>query len=261
MMCPEIIADKPIEIDHHLHEFGSVEYHVQAFKKEFETYCKWPLIVEQSSLSDPQHAYLSISTPLLSQGDLLSYGLSHYSMEMVKAISLDVVEIVQPAKEGYQLTLRLNLSKIPRGKDSMKVISEISTVQATILSSQLKEMLWTVNSEDTFQGMCKPIKLVYHPRETFYVIKQELTDVGSSKKWAKVPPCCWAPIPPPELRGEPFEDLSTNGGFVTFGVKIFLVITLTISNGLLTFLTDKIVQKVHERFHTEKDEKAIGKFG
>ncbi|XP_006420322.2 actin-related protein 2/3 complex subunit 2B isoform X1 [Citrus clementina] len=219
-------ADKPIEIDHHLHEFGSVEYHVQ------------------SSLSDPQHAYLSISTPLLSQGDLLSYGLSHYSMEMVKAISLDVVEIVQPAKEGYQLTLRLNLSKIPRGKDSMKVISEISTVQATILSSQLKEMLWTVNSEDTFQGMCKPIKLVYHPRETFYVIKQplkiaavfpmrfkehsdviiataflqELTDVGSSKKWAKVPPCCWAPIPPPELRGEPFEDLSTNGGFVTFDI-------------------------------------------
>lgn len=54
----------------------------------------------------------------------------------------------------------------------MKVISEISTVQATILSSQLKEMLWTVNSEDTFQGMCKPIKLVYHPREPFYVIKQ-----------------------------------------------------------------------------------------
>lgn len=45
------------------------------------------------------------------------------------------------------------------------------------------------------------------------------------------------------------------------GVKIFLVITLTISNGILTFLTDKIVQKVHERFHTEKDEKAIGKFG
>lgn len=54
----------------------------------------------------------------------------------------------------------------------MKVISEISMVQATILSSQLKEMLWTVNSEDTFQGMCKPIKLVYHPREPFYVIKQ-----------------------------------------------------------------------------------------
>ncbi|KAJ4722780.1 Arp2/3 complex 34 kDa subunit [Melia azedarach] len=219
-------AEKPIEIDHHLHEFGSVEYHIQ------------------SSVSDPHHAYLSISTPLLTQGDLLSYGLSHYTMEMIKGISSDVVEIVQPAKEGYQLTLRLDLSKIPRSKDSMKLITKISTVQATILSSQLKEMLWNVNSEGTLHGMYKPIKLVYHLREPFYVIKQpqkitavfpmrfkehsdviiataffqELVDVGNSRKWAKVPQCCWAPIPPPELRGEPFEDLSTNGGFVTFDI-------------------------------------------
>lgn len=45
-------------------------------------------------------------------------------------------------------------------------------------------------------------------------------DVGSSKEWDKAPPCTWSPIPPPELRGEPFEDLSTNGGFVSFGTFI-----------------------------------------
>jgi hypothetical protein len=49
---------------------------------------------------------------------------------------------------------------------------------------------------------------------------QELMDVGSSEEWAKVPPCTWSPIPPPELRGEHFEDLSTNGGFVSFGILI-----------------------------------------
>ena len=43
-------------------------------------------------------------------------------------------------------------------------------------------------------------------------------DVGSSEAWAKAPPCTWSPIPPPELRGELFEDLSTNGGFVSFGI-------------------------------------------
>lgn len=43
-------------------------------------------------------------------------------------------------------------------------------------------------------------------------------DVGSCEKWRKVPPCCWSPIPPPELRGETFEDLSTNGGFVSFEI-------------------------------------------
>ncbi|XP_021290731.1 actin-related protein 2/3 complex subunit 2B isoform X2 [Herrania umbratica] len=220
-------AEKPIEVDHQLYEFGSVEYHIK------------------SSASDPQFTYLSISTPLLTQEVLLSYGLSPYTMQMVREISADVLEIVEPAKEGYQLTLRLDFSRIPRGIDSMKVITEVSSVQAVILSSQLKEMLQNVNSWDTSQGMYKPIKLVYHPREPFYVIRQpqkiiavfpmrfkeysdviiatsffqELMDVGSSEKWAKVPPCSWSPIPPPELRGEPFEELSTNGGFVSFEIS------------------------------------------
>ncbi|KAI5580440.1 hypothetical protein BDE02_08G154500 [Populus trichocarpa] len=200
-------AEKPVEIDHHLYEFGCVEYHVQ--------------------------------------GALLSCGLSSYTTQMVKQVCSDAVEIVEPAKEGYQLTLKLNLAKIPRGKDPYKVITQISSVQAVILCSQLKEMLRNVNSQDTSQGMNKPIKLVYHPREPFYVIRQpqkitavfpmrfkehsdviiataffqELMDVGSSEKWAKAPPCTWSPIPPPELRGEPLEDLSTNGGFVTFDIS------------------------------------------
>ncbi|KAJ6430253.1 hypothetical protein OIU84_021625 [Salix udensis] len=220
-------AEKPVEIDHHLYEFGSVEYHVQ------------------SSAADPQNNYLSISTPLLSQGAMPSYGLSSYSTQMVKQVCSDAVEIVEPAKEGYQLTLKINFAKIPRGKDYFKVITQISSVQAVILCSQLKEMLRNVNSQDTSQGKNKPIKLVYHPREPFYVIRQpqkitavfplrfkehsdviiataffqELMDVGSSEKWAKAPPCTWSPIPPPELRGEPLEDLSTNGGFVSFEIS------------------------------------------
>ncbi|CAL8990085.1 unnamed protein product [Prunus brigantina] len=219
--------NKSIEIDHHLYEFGSVEYHIQ------------------SSTSDAHYTYLSVSTPLLSQGVILPNGISHYTKQMVKGICPDVVEIMEPAKEGYQITLRLVLSKIPNGKDSMKVIADISAVQAVILSSQLKEMLMNVSSQDTFQGMYKTIKLVYHPREPFFIVRQpqkilavfpirfkdktdviiataffqELMDVGSSEKWAKAPPCCWSPIPPPELRGEPFEDLSTNGGFVSFDIS------------------------------------------
>ncbi|KAJ8530658.1 hypothetical protein K7X08_023539 [Anisodus acutangulus] len=107
-------------------------------------------------------------------------------------------------------------------------------------------MLMNVNSQDVAQGMYKPIKLVYHPREQFYVIKQsqkitavfpmlfkektdviiataffqELMDVANSKACAKAPHCIWSPIPPPELRGEAIEDLSTNGGFVSFGITL-----------------------------------------
>lgn len=49
---------------------------------------------------------------------------------------------------------------------------------------------------------------------------QELADLAS--KFPKAPRCEWSPIPPSELRGEPFEHLSTNGGFVSFGMSITL---------------------------------------
>ncbi|KVI00380.1 hypothetical protein Ccrd_021346, partial [Cynara cardunculus var. scolymus] len=94
-----------------------------------------------SYASEPHHAYLSISTPLLSTGSSISTGLPHYTIETVKRISQEVVEIVEPARLGYQLTLKLNFAKIPRKKDAVKIITEISSVQAVILSSQLREIL------------------------------------------------------------------------------------------------------------------------
>ncbi|XP_031097664.1 actin-related protein 2/3 complex subunit 2B [Ipomoea triloba] len=220
-------AETPIEIDHHLHEFGSVEYHIQ------------------HSASAPDYVYISLSTPILSLAFLLTSRLSRYTMEMVKGISPNVVDVVDPPNAGYQLTLRLDFTRIPKGKDSMKTITAISSVQAVILSSQLKEMLVNVNSQDVSQGMYKPIKLVYHPREPFYVIKspekitavfpmrfrdkidvviatsffQELMDAANTEACcAKAPHCTWSAIPPPELRGEAIEDLSTNGGFVSFDI-------------------------------------------
>lgn len=218
--------ERAIDADHHLHEFGSVEYYIQ------------------SLVSDPDHTYLSISTPILSQSFLVSTRLSRYTIQKVKAISAEVVEIVEPPKEGYQLTIRLNFARMPHGKESIKMITDIAAVQGVILSSQLEEMLMNVNSQDVAQGMYKPIKLVYHPREPFYVIKQpqkitavfpmrfkektdviiattffqELMDVANTKACAKAPHCIWSPIPPPELRGEAIEDLSTNGGFVSFDI-------------------------------------------
>ncbi|XP_010262423.1 PREDICTED: actin-related protein 2/3 complex subunit 2B isoform X2 [Nelumbo nucifera] len=201
-------AEIPREIDHHIYEFGSVKYHIQA------------------SASDPYHVYLSVSTPLLSQGTVAVDSLPHSTLETVKRFYSDIVEVIEPQRGGYQLTLRLNFDKLPHGKECIKVISNISSVQALILSSQLKEMLWNLGSQEISQGTYKPIKLVYHPREPFFVIRlpqkitavfpmrfrdstdviiataffQELMDAGCSEACAKAPPCTWSPIPPPELR-------------------------------------------------------------
>lgn len=43
-------------------------------------------------------------------------------------------------------------------------------------------------------------------------------DIGNSEAFSKAPQCTWTAIPPPELRGSLIEDLSTNGGFVSFGI-------------------------------------------
>ncbi|KAL8491086.1 hypothetical protein ACS0TY_022928 [Phlomoides rotata] len=221
----------PTEIDQHVYEFGSVHYHIR------------------HSSSDPVYTYLSISTPLLlSQGLPFSTHLPQHTLQMVNAICPRIMEAIAPQDEAaaaeYQLTLKLNLSRIPQGKASIKMISDISSVQAVILSCQLKEILRNVDSREIVHGMCKPIKLTYHPREPFFVIKQpskitavflmrfkekedviiataffqELMDVGSSEACKRAPHCIWSPIPPPELRGELIEDLSTNGGFVSFDI-------------------------------------------
>ncbi|XP_077250817.1 actin-related protein C2B isoform X2 [Tasmannia lanceolata] len=217
-------VEKPTDIDHHLYEFGSVQYHIRA------------------SASDPGRIYLSVSTPPLSPEVLLSNGLANSTSQTVKRVYSDIVEVIEPPREGFLLTLRFDFNKLPQAEeDRIKVITNISSLQAVILSSQLKEMLWDLGSQDTSHEMYRPIKLVYHPREPFFVIRmitaifpmrfkedsdvilataffQELVDAGCSAAMAKAPICTWSPIPPPELRGEHFNDLSTNGGFVSFDI-------------------------------------------
>ncbi|XP_073136102.1 actin-related protein 2/3 complex subunit 2B [Henckelia pumila] len=215
-------SERPLEIDHQMHEFGDVRYHIQC------------------SALDPFYMYLSISTPV----PQLSPELPKNTLEMVKGICPNVIEIIEPPREGYQLTLKLNFSRVPKSKASVRMITEISSVQALIMSSQLKEILRNADLHERSRGTYRPIKLVYHPREPFFVIKgvekittilpmhfkeetdaiiatsffQELMDAGHSGVCAKAPRCVWSPIPPPELRGEPIEDLSTSGGFVSFEI-------------------------------------------
>ncbi|XP_073053459.1 actin-related protein 2/3 complex subunit 2B [Primulina eburnea] len=215
-------SERPLEIDHQMHEFGDVRYHIQ------------------SAALDPFYMYLSISTPVLQ----LSPELPKHTLEMVKGICPNVIEIIEPQREGYQLTLKLNFGKILKSKASVRMITEISSVRAVILSSQLEEILRNADLHEGPRGMYQPIKLVYHPREPFFIIKglekittilpmhfkeetdaiiavsffQELMDAGNSGVCTKAPLCFWSPIPPPELRGEPIEDLSTSGGFVSFEI-------------------------------------------
>ncbi|GAB2237524.1 hypothetical protein Droror1_Dr00015426 [Drosera rotundifolia] len=91
-------AEKPMNIDHHLCEIGSVRYHIE------------------SSASDPQQIHLSMSIPSLSQGLVISKPGDRYIILKVKKICPGAVDILDSAKAGYQLTVEVNLAQIPQGK-------------------------------------------------------------------------------------------------------------------------------------------------
>ncbi|KAL0863864.1 hypothetical protein Bca101_042982 [Brassica carinata] len=222
-------AGKPIEIDQHFYEFGSIQYHIKC------------------SVLDSNFVYVSTSTLLETQGTEMLKDISSHTYEVIKNIAVGVIDIVHPPRLGFQLTLKLHLDNIPRGKEAIKTINKISEIQALILSNQLKEMLKRFNFQDDSQAMNnnnRPIRIVYHPSEPFYVFRQpekitavfpmnfkdnsdvviamsffqELVEVGSQKEMEKAPQCSWSPVPPFQLRGEPVQDLTTNAGFVSFDI-------------------------------------------
>ncbi|KAI4369715.1 hypothetical protein MLD38_018129 [Melastoma candidum] len=216
-------ATKPRAIDQRLYEFGAVEYHVQS-----------------SGTDRDRVVYLSMSALILSRDVTAARGPGSV-VQIVERICPDAIDIVKPPKEGYQLTLRLDFDRIPGGKDSLKIIGEISALRATILIHWLKDVLRNVK----YHGIISPIKLEHNPKEPFFIVGlpgkiscvfpmrfredtdivvaialfQGLTDLSSSEKWSRAPACTWSPIPPPELMGESLEDLSTNGGFVSFEIS------------------------------------------
>ncbi|PVH35580.1 hypothetical protein PAHAL_7G216800 [Panicum hallii] len=211
-------AERPMPVDHTFFEFGSIRYHVEA------------------SASDPENVYLSISTPSLShEAAPSSTGLPEATLQETRKAYHKFAEVVEPPREGYVLTLKLNFSGLARPKDRVKAINQVSLLQSVVLSSQLRDMLGSLGPFGT-------MKLVYSQREPFFVSNtaekihaifpmrfrddtdlaiatsffQELQDLGNS--FARAPRCSWSPIPPPELRGEHVDRLTTNGGFVSFGV-------------------------------------------
>lgn len=114
-----------------------------------------------------------------------------------------------------------------RFKENTDVIIATTFFQVKIAKQHKckKESLsWFSQEEMTFHLFCiHEIKFLLLFIKELYIFSQELVVVGSTGACAKAPHCIWSPIPPPELRGEPIEDLSTNGGFVSFGIKLLFI--------------------------------------
>jgi len=74
----------------------------------------------QYSVSDPNIVHVSTSTLLETQGAVTLKEISSYTYEVIKNIGVGVIDIVDPPRLGFQLTLGLNLDNIPRGKGKLQ---------------------------------------------------------------------------------------------------------------------------------------------
>jgi len=72
----------------------------------------------QASVSDPENVFLSISTPSLSHEATPSSsgGLPELTLQETRKTYGRFAEIVEPPREGYVLTLKLNFSGLTRQK-------------------------------------------------------------------------------------------------------------------------------------------------
>lgn len=133
--------EKGVDLDCHSVEFGDVRYHIQVILngKDFIY-----LILEfkdapfgnifgvdessggsQISMKKPQVMVLSVSLPIPPPEAIFHSGLPVGAIEAIKVAYGPIVQILDPPKDGYNLTMKLYLSKLPSDEGSASFLSKV----------------------------------------------------------------------------------------------------------------------------------------
>ncbi|KAJ7571030.1 hypothetical protein O6H91_01G145900 [Diphasiastrum complanatum] len=219
------VLEKPQELDFHLVEFDDVRYHIQAFLKE------------------PHFVTLSIALPPRPPETVFSGGLPFGAIEGVRATFGTAIQIVEPPEVGYNLTIKLDLTKLPEDEgDRLQLLSKISSLRAVVLGAPLREILKHLATKTVSPDADRLVSLMHRPKESCYLLPQpekvtvvfpmrfkdnndiilataflqEFMEAGRTAGLKNAPPCLWSPNPPMELKGAPTHAFEANSGFVTF---------------------------------------------
>ncbi|TYI49718.1 hypothetical protein E1A91_D12G054200v1 [Gossypium mustelinum] len=218
--------EKCIELDHHWVEFDDVRYHVQV------------------SMKNPHILLLSLSLPTPPLETVFVGGLPFGAIEAIKAAYGVIVQILDPPRDGFNLTLKLNLSKLPQDEDQRHtLLVKIASVREVVLGAPLRVILKHLASRTVAPDIDQFVALVHRPNESFFLVPQQaekvtvvfpmrfkdsidtvlatsfLQEFMESRRTAglsNAPPCLWSQTPPLELKGVTDDALSANAGFVTF---------------------------------------------
>ncbi|ONK55434.1 uncharacterized protein A4U43_UnF3400 [Asparagus officinalis] len=104
-------TEKGIDLDCQAVEFDDVRYHIQF------------------SMKKPDVALVSVSLPTPPPETVFIEGLPVGALEAVKVVYGALIQILDPPKDGYNLTMKLILSKLPADEGStssfLKVIMSL----------------------------------------------------------------------------------------------------------------------------------------
>lgn len=77
------------------------------------------------STKNPQHLLLSVSLPTPPPETVFIGGLPFGAIEAIKAAYGVLVQILDPPRDGFNLTLKLNLSKLPPDEGPTSYFSKV----------------------------------------------------------------------------------------------------------------------------------------
>ncbi|KAI4332114.1 hypothetical protein L6164_017050 [Bauhinia variegata] len=217
--------EKGVELDCQWVEFDDVRYHIQV------------------STKNPHILLLSVSLPTPPPETTFLAGLPFGAIEAIKAAYGVVVQILDPPRDGFNLTLKLNLSKLPQNQEQRHaILVKLASVREVVLGAPLRIILKRLASRTVAPDLNPLVALVHRPKESFFLVPQadkvtvvypmrfndsvdiilatsflqEFVEARRTAGLNNVPPCSWSPTPPLELKEAPADALSANAGFVTF---------------------------------------------
>ncbi|KAI3853780.1 hypothetical protein MKW92_040310 [Papaver armeniacum] len=217
--------DRGVELDCQSVEFDDVRYHIQV------------------SLRYPQFIVLSMSLPTPPPETIFVDGLPFGAIEAIKAAYGALVQILDPPKDGYNLTMRLDLVQLPQDEElQYDLLEKVASVREVVLGAPLRVVLKHLASKRVPPDLDRLIALVHRPRESFFLAPEadkvtvvypmrfnnsidtvlaisfleEFVEARRTAGLNNAPPCFWSPSPPQVLEEAPTEALSANSGFVTF---------------------------------------------
>ncbi|XP_021686304.2 actin-related protein 2/3 complex subunit 2A isoform X5 [Hevea brasiliensis] len=194
-------------------------------------------------MKNPNVLLLSVSLPIPPPETVFLGGLPFGAIEAIKASYGVIVQILDPPRDGFNLTLKLNLSKLPPDEEFRhSLLVKIASVREVVLGAPLRLVLKHLATRTVAPDMDQLLALVHRPNESFFLVPQaekvtvvypmrfkdsidtslatsflqEFVEARRTAALNNAPPCLWSPTPPQELKEAPAYALSANAGFVSF---------------------------------------------